>query len=44
MLQVLLSIQALILCKDPYFNEAGYESLRNTEEVPPFNTSGNTRY
>ncbi|CAB3996084.1 Hypothetical predicted protein, partial [Paramuricea clavata] len=32
LLQVLLSIQALILCKDPYFNEAGYEKHRGTVE------------
>lgn len=30
LLQVLLSIQALILVKEPYFNEAGYESQRGT--------------
>lgn len=29
-LQVLLSIQGLILNKEPYFNEAGYENQRNS--------------
>lgn len=30
LLQVLMSIQALILVPDPYFNEPGYERTRNT--------------
>ena len=30
LLQVLMSIQALILVPDPYFNEPGYERERNT--------------
>ena len=25
----MLSLQALVLCKEPYFNEAGYESRNN---------------
>lgn len=29
LLQVLLSIQGLILVPEPYFNEAGYESRKN---------------
>ena len=32
LLQVLLSIQALILSKDPYYNEAGYDKHRGTQE------------
>merc|ERR1719247_953410 len=32
LLQVLLSIQALILVKHPYFNEPGYEARRGTDE------------
>ena len=31
-LQVLISIQSLILVSDPYFNEPGYEGLRGSEE------------
>uniref|UniRef100_A0A0K0DT86 UBC core domain-containing protein n=1 Tax=Strongyloides stercoralis TaxID=6248 RepID=A0A0K0DT86_STRER len=31
LLQVLVSIQSLILVSDPYFNEPGYERSRNTE-------------
>ena len=31
-LQVLLSIQSLIFCEEPYFNEPGYESSRGTKE------------
>ncbi|GAX75755.1 hypothetical protein CEUSTIGMA_g3198.t1 [Chlamydomonas eustigma] len=31
-LQVLLSIQSLILVPDPYFNEPGYEQRHNSEE------------
>jgi len=31
-LQVLVSIQSLILVPDPYFNEPGYERSRNTPE------------
>mmetsp|Transcript_37439 Transcript_37439/g.85806 ORF Transcript_37439/g.85806 Transcript_37439/m.85806 type:complete len:1060 (+) Transcript_37439:289-3468(+) len=31
-LQVLISIQALVLCEMPYFNEAGYEKQLGTEE------------
>ena len=30
MLQVLISIQSMILVNDPYFNEPGYESSRAT--------------
>jgi baculoviral IAP repeat-containing protein 6 len=30
-LQVIVSIQSLILVDDPYFNEPGYESIMNTE-------------
>jgi ubiquitin-protein ligase len=30
-LQILVSIQSLILIEEPYFNEPGYESLINTE-------------
>ena len=30
---MLVSIQGLILCKEPYFNEAGYESLRTSPEA-----------
>ena len=30
MLQVLISIQSMILVDDPYFNEPGYESSRTT--------------
>ena len=33
LLQVLVSVQGLILCKEPYFNEAGYEALRTSKEV-----------
>ena len=33
LLQVLISIQGLILCKDPYFNEPGYELSRNTADA-----------
>ena len=32
LLQVLMSIQALILVPDPFFNEPGYERSRNTAE------------
>ena len=32
MLQVLVSIQALVLCERPYFNEAGYEKQLGTSE------------
>merc|ERR1719247_1701647 len=32
LLQVLISIQALILVKQPYFNEPGYETRRGTDE------------
>ncbi|KAL1504725.1 hypothetical protein AB1Y20_008503 [Prymnesium parvum] len=32
LLQVLMSIQALILVPDPFFNEPGYERVRNTPE------------
>ena len=31
-IQVLVSIQSLILVADPYFNEPGYERLRNTAQ------------
>ena len=31
-LQVLVSIQSLIFVDDPYFNEPGFEALRNTRE------------
>ena len=31
MLQVLVSIQSLILVPDPYFNEPGYEQSINTD-------------
>lgn len=31
-LQVLVSIQGLILCSEPYYNEAGYEKQRGTAE------------
>ena len=31
LLQVLMSIQSLILVKDPYFNEPGYENSRDTQ-------------
>jgi ubiquitin-conjugating enzyme E2 O len=31
LLQVLVSLQGLVLNEEPYFNEAGYESLRKTE-------------
>ncbi|XP_012556778.2 (E3-independent) E2 ubiquitin-conjugating enzyme isoform X1 [Hydra vulgaris] len=30
--QLLLSIQGLILCEEPYYNEAGYEKQRGTDE------------
>jgi len=30
LLQVLVSIQSLVLVQEPYFNEPGYESLRGT--------------
>jgi ubiquitin-conjugating enzyme E2 O len=30
--QVLLSVQAIILCQEPYYNEAGFESLVGTPE------------
>ena len=30
--QVLVSIQSLILVSDPYFNEPGYERLRDTPQ------------
>lgn len=30
LLQVLVSLQALVLCKDPYFNEPGYETYRSS--------------
>lgn len=30
LLQVLVSIQGLVLVNDPYFNEPGYENSRNT--------------
>ena len=30
--QVLVSIQALVLCEMPYFNEAGYEKQQGTSE------------
>ena len=32
MLQVLLSLQGLVLIADPYYNEAGYEVQRGTDE------------
>ena len=32
MLQVLMSIQALILVEEPYYNEPGYEEMRGTPE------------
>ena len=31
-LQVLVSIQALVLCEMPYFNEAGYDKQLGTAE------------
>ncbi len=31
LLQVLVSIQSLVLVEQPYFNEPGYESTRGTE-------------
>jgi len=31
-LQVLVSIQALVLCEQPYYNEAGYEKQQGTNE------------
>jgi ubiquitin-protein ligase len=31
-LQVLLSIQSLILCAEPYFNEPGYEASKQTKQ------------
>ncbi|BFZ55041.1 hypothetical protein PYCC9005_002079 [Savitreella phatthalungensis] len=31
LLQVFISIQSLILVREPYFNEPGYENLRDTE-------------
>ena len=31
-LQVLVSIQALVLCEQPYYNEAGYERQLGTDE------------
>jgi ubiquitin-protein ligase len=31
-LQILLSIQSIIFCEEPYFNEPGYESSRGTEK------------
>jgi ubiquitin-protein ligase len=33
LLQVLISIQSLILVPDPYFNEPGYEGMRNNPSV-----------
>lgn len=30
--QVLLSIQAIILCQEPYYNEAGFDAIRGTPE------------
>jgi hypothetical protein len=32
-LQVMVSIQSLILVPDPFFNEPGYESMRNSQQV-----------
>jgi len=32
LLQLLLSIQAMIFVEEPYFNEPGYQGTRNTEE------------
>ncbi|KAJ1381839.1 ubiquitin-conjugating enzyme/RWD-like protein, partial [Ochromonadaceae sp. CCMP2298] len=32
LLQVLISLQSLILVPDPYFNEPGYERSRNTPQ------------
>eukprot|EP01094_Clydonella_sp_ATCC50884_P027405 TRINITY_DN7858_c0_g1_i1.p1 TRINITY_DN7858_c0_g1~~TRINITY_DN7858_c0_g1_i1.p1 ORF type:complete len:148 (+),score=43.74 TRINITY_DN7858_c0_g1_i1:279-722(+) len=40
LLQVLLSIQSLILVPDPYFNEPGYESSRGT----PHGTRASQQY
>ena len=31
--QVLISIQALVLCEQPYYNEAGYDKQLGTNEV-----------
>jgi len=31
-LQILLSIQSIIFCEEPYFNEPGYESSRGTQK------------
>eukprot|EP00965_Chrysotila_dentata_P173854 5739411-Pleurochrysis_carterae.AAC.1 len=31
--QVLVSIQALVLCEQPYYNEAGYDKQLGTSEV-----------
>jgi len=39
-LQVLVSIQALILVKDPFFNEPGFEGMQNT----PQGKAESTRY
>ena len=33
LLQVLVSIQGLILCKEPFYNEPGYEGFRGTDDV-----------
>jgi hypothetical protein len=32
LLQILISIQALILVAEPFFNEPGYDGLRGTQE------------
>ena len=41
-LQVLVSIQSLILVSDPYFNEPGYEGLRGTREGNELSASYNS--
>lgn len=43
LLQVLVSLQALVLCPDPYFNEPGYELLRkNADAIASSKTYSNT--
>lgn len=34
LLQLIVSIQGLILVAEPYYNEAGYEKQTDTQQVP----------
>ena len=44
LMQLFISIQSLILCQEPYFNEPGYETRYNTSKKQSIDYNNNVEY